>query len=327
MNEEEKLNLTKDEIKKIKNLRIFNSPINSIFYIYFDGVKKEIKINDSKIEKEINVLINQYKKIEFKLKSALKINNEEIINKLLINKKEKFDYINKKIETINKNSLENLIEIDYKIVEPKFAVDLAILVNIDSEIKIPLIERKYTPKGFAFPGGFIEEGDEPFETSLREANEEVNFDSTNIKKNQFSEPIFYDGSDKRKNFLSENGIRDPRSEGLGKVSTYFYTVKLTKEQSEEVIKNLKAGDDALKVKLYSFSEIMEILENKSFAQGHGELLIKTIMSVPEFLVKINQKKYNFENKELVGMLEKYKMSEENSSLKIDVNDKCYVPSM
>lgn len=321
----EKQELTKKDIENIKNLEVFN-PSNFVFYTYFDGVKKEYRYEND-ISEKLRQVINQYKLYELKIKSAG--SNEEKSMSFIEEKKRKYDVLLSKIEEWRKEGKLKLT--DYKIIEPKVAVDLAILVDVNGEIKIPLIERKHTPKGFAFPGGFIDEGETPFEAAIREANEEVNFNRDRIEKQQFSSPIFYDGIDKKTNFLCKDGIRDPRSEFnhrneiQGKISTYFYNVRLTKEQSVKTINELKAGDDAAKVKLYSYKEIMELLENKSFAQGHGELLIKTIMTVPEFLVRFNQKKYNFENKELIEMFEKYKKSENEKKVTIDLEDKCYVP--
>lgn len=321
------VNKTSKDIKEMENTEIIN-PSNFVFYIYNDGVKRVFKYNDNQnneVYEDINKIINQYKLYEIKLKNALKLNDKQEIKEISKQKKEKFDLVMNKVKEHQK--LKNVILTDYKIVEPKEAVDLAIIINDNNEIKIPLIERKNSPYGYAFPGGFIDDGEKPIEASLREANEEVNFNSNNIKKQQIKGPIFYDGIDNVKNFLAKDGIRDPRSEGKGKISTYFFNVELTKEQSVETLKNLKAKSDAKNIKICGFDEIVKILKNNEFAQGHGELLIRTLMTVPEFVTRYNQKKYMFDNdKVLKNMIDGYNKSIKTNII-YDVQDRCIVPNL
>lgn len=318
-------------IKDMSKVEVVN-PSNFIFYVYSDGVKRVFKYldKDKKSYEEINQYINQYKMYEIKYKSAksLDLNNQDNYKTLLEisrYKKQKFESLMKKIKEHQK--LNNVMLSEYKIIEPKVAVDLRILLLHKEKFKIPLIERKNEPFGYAFPGGFIDDGETPLEATLREAKEEINFEVKNLDKSQISAAHYYDGIDVKNNFLSQNGVRDPRSEGKGKVSTYLYTIKLNKEESKKVVHNLTAKSDAKSVKLCDFDDIVEILKNGNFAQGHGELLIKTIMTIPELLVQYNQKKYLFNNnRKLKEIITKYENSQKKDII-FDIDDRIIVPNL
>ncbi len=107
-------------------------------------------------------------------------------------------------------------------------VDAAIKYYEKGEFKgIVLVERKFPPKGWAFPGGFVEQG-ETLETAVvREAKEETGLDIEVEKQfHTYSEPK-----------------RDPR---IHTITTVFICKASGK---------IKSGSDAKNVKLFSLDKI------------------------------------------------------------------------
>lgn len=205
-------------------------------------------------------------------------------NEETILKKEKLLNILNKILEENKIYLSN-----YNFIKPQYAVDLAIIINDSGEFKIPLIERKFSLKGFALPGGFIDEGETQKEAAIRELYEEVNVE---VSEESVKEIGYIKGVDS-KNIFRNYTQRDPRG---GDISTTLHIAELNKEQSQKAIKTLKSGDDAESVKLFSFKEIISMLEKQEFAQGHEELIMKTLFNSEVYLKKImeihSDKNYN-----------------------------------
>ena len=101
------------------------------------------------------------------------------------------------------------------------------IVEIRGEIV--LVKRKNPPYGWALPGGFVDYGETLEEALIREVKEEINLDVDNLYQ-------FHTYSDPR---------RDPRFHAIS-------TVFLVKARGE-----LKAGDDAEKVKVFSRDNLPE----------------------------------------------------------------------
>lgn len=76
-----------------------------------------------------------------------------------------------------------------KIITPKIGV--AGVVESPNRTQILVIKRKWSPKGFAFPGGFVEIGETFSETVIREVKEETGIDAEIIDVlNLCSKPEF-----------------------------------------------------------------------------------------------------------------------------------------
>ena len=133
--------------------------------------------------------------------------------------------------------------------QPNLTVD-TIIVHKD---KILMVKRKNDPfkDWWALPGGFVEYGEEPHLSAVRETKEETNLDITIINKNQ---PFVYGKSD-----------RDPR----GHTITMVFVGKI----DDDTIP--RAGDDAAQAEFLNIDEINDI----SIAFDHisiiREVLIKT----------------------------------------------------
>lgn len=182
------------------------------------------------------------------------------------------------ISTIKKNKML-YDKLEYKILGIDNAVDIVTIIKTDSGFKIPIIDRLYEPLGYALPGGFIEKGDTPLETAIKEFNEELSYE---IDVN----PIFitkeYSGRDK-------NGeLYDKR----GEVTTQGFVFLINNH-------NLVAGDDAKSFKYLEFDEglslkeILSQLEKEDFAMTrHQEILKEALENTFEIINSLQLEKSN-----------------------------------
>ena len=104
-----------------------------------------------------------------------------------------------------------------------------IIIRIDD--RIVLIERRNPPAGWALPGGFVDYGESLEAAAIREAREETGLELDKLR--QFRA---YSAPD-----------RDPRQHNISMVFTAVGSGQL------------KAGDDAAAVKLFSLSALPEPL--------------------------------------------------------------------
>lgn len=165
--------------------------------------------------------------------------------------------------------------LDYKIIGVDHAVDIiAIMIDKDNnKIKIPIIDRKYAPLGFALPGGFVEGNDTLIETAKKEFSEELKF---NIDSEPTYITKFFEGKD-------ENGILyDHR----GEVTTQGFVFEIPFDST------LEAGDDAAKFKYLEFDindgldKILNQINKESFAMSrHKEILIESIENLDELKIQ------------------------------------------
>ena len=109
---------------------------------------------------------------------------------------------------------------------PRLAVDII----IQYKEGIVIIERKYDPKGFAIPGGFVEYGETVEQAAIREAKEETNLDIKLVRQ-------FHTYSDPK---------RDPR----------HHTVSVVFIASASG--QLKAGDDAKQAHIFPLNNIPKL---------------------------------------------------------------------
>lgn len=148
---------------------------------------------------------------------------------------------------------------------------------IDKEnykIKIPIIDRKYDPLGFALLGGllggFVEGNDTLIETAKKEFSEELKF---NIDSEPTYITKFFEGKD-------ENGILyDHR----GEVTTQGFVFEIPFNS------NLEVGDNVAKFKYLEFNindgldEILNKINKESFDMSrHKEMLIESIQNLELF---------------------------------------------
>ncbi len=110
-------------------------------------------------------------------------------------------------------------------------VDAVIKFFENEKLKgIILVERKSPPLGWAFPGGFVEQGESLETAVVREAKEETGLDIEIVKQfHTYSEPK-----------------RDPR---IHTISTVFVCKASGK---------IKSGSDAKNVKLFSLEKIPKL---------------------------------------------------------------------
>lgn len=130
---------------------------------------------------------------------------------------------------------------------PKIATDIIIEYKQGRQVYIPLIERKNPPLGLAIPGGFQEIGLTLAENARREAKEETNLE------------ILIDHPEKPFLVLS-HPERDPR----GQVISVVFIAQGYGE--------LKAGDDAASVKLYTPQDIKNMRFQGRFVFDHEKIL-------------------------------------------------------
>lgn len=113
---------------------------------------------------------------------------------------------------------------------PVPTVDIIIFVPPE---RIVLVERKNYPEGWALPGGFVDYGERAEHAAIREAREETGLDvELTGLLGVYSHPD-----------------RDPRSHTLSVVYMAY-----TLDQGA-----LKAGDDALKARLFSWHDLPDLV--------------------------------------------------------------------
>jgi 8-oxo-dGTP diphosphatase len=138
----------------------------------------------------------------------------------------------------------------YDYPRPAFGTDLLLISKEDDKIEILLIERLKDPfAGFwAFPGGFVEEGESCEQAALRELEEETGLQLFSINQiGTFSKPN-----------------RDPR----GWVVTVAFYAWVEKSKLEP-----KAGDDAKNVQWFSIHSL------PALAFDHQEILNKAVFDL------------------------------------------------
>jgi 8-oxo-dGTP diphosphatase len=135
----------------------------------------------------------------------------------------------------------------YDYARPAFGTDILLFAREKEETEILLIQRKHDPfAGFwAFPGGFVEEGESCEEAALRELKEE-----TGVKMGE----LVQIGAFSKPN-------RDPR----GWVVTVAFYALVEKNQIEA-----QAADDAQDVRWFSISQLPPL------AFDHQDMLEKAM---------------------------------------------------
>jgi len=131
---------------------------------------------------------------------------------------------------------------------PSLAADAGVVRNLDGKLQILMVTRGHAPyQGcLAFPGGFVEYGEDPKDGCLRELKEETNLDAS-------SEDIKLVG-------VYGSPTRDPRKH----VVSIFYLVQVSS------LEELKGGDDAADAHFYD----LEYLQSNPtlLAFDHAKLL-------------------------------------------------------
>ena len=130
---------------------------------------------------------------------------------------------------------------------PKIATDIIIEYVQDGRVYIPLIERKNPPLGIALPGGFQEIGLTLAANARKEAKEETNLE------------VIIDHPEKPFLVLSDPK-RDPRGPVIG-------VVFIANGHGD-----LKAGDDAKHVQLYTPQQLKKMRFKNRFVFDHEYIL-------------------------------------------------------
>lgn len=220
-----------EEIKK--NLQNIEN-VNNTYPIFFDKTS-EIFIGSSS-----NIISENESEFQYKLKKKDYQNlKESYIYQTLTDKEFK--------EILNLKSIKK----SYKFIKNKYAVDIL----LQYEDKIILIDRLFSPYGYAMPGGFIDKNETEKNAALRELQEETSLiiDKSRIKK--ISEKI-------------DVSKTDPRCQKNIKVYTTPFYIYLKEEELSSIV----ANDDAKDYKLVSLKSILS--KSKKLAFKHHYKIIK-----------------------------------------------------
>lgn len=143
-------------------------------------------------------------------------------------------------------------------ITPSLTVDIAVVRHRGSDAQVLLIKRKNQPfkNHLAFPGGFVDYGEDPKTACIRELEEETTMKADN--------PILINvyGSPKR----------DPRKH----IVSLFYNV-----DEAGIIQEPTGKDDASDARFYRIAELLE--NSGTMAFDHFELL-KDLISFRKILV-------------------------------------------
>lgn len=172
------------------------------------------------------------------------------------------------INTIKNNNLGSVL--DYKIIGVDNAADTIAFYMDDGKINIPIIDRKYEPKGFALPGGFVDEGESFKEASIRELKEELNISVV-------GEPIFetqlYSGLDDR------GDLYDPR----GQVRTQGFVFEIPSNIKISPSSDAK-GYKILTLELNNIDDVMTQISKMDFAMDrHKLILMESIKGIEDLI--------------------------------------------
>lgn len=141
----------------------------------------------------------------------------------------------------------------YKYPRPSVTADCVVFCTADSLASVLLIRRKNPPfqNSWAFPGGFLDEGETLEHCALRELEEE-----TGVKADCVA---FFS--------LADDPARDPRGRTI---SAVFYAILDKKPEC-------KANDDALELAWFPINEL------PSLAFDHDTIIAKLLDTIHELL--------------------------------------------
>lgn len=200
------------------------------------------------------------------------LNNKSVIMEMMLNTDNKL-----LIQMIKREKLAKTI--DYKILGVDDATDTLAFSFDNDVLKIPLIERVYSPKGLALPGGFVEQNDTRQETSIKEFHEELGY---LITSNPLSETKIYAGKDE------DGNLYDSR----GQVTTQCFLYEIPSNVE------FKAGTDARKhiaIEINLSNTSIDDIKNKidqeinklTFAMPrHKELILDLTQSMTDRILEI-----------------------------------------
>lgn len=142
---------------------------------------------------------------------------------------------------------------------PFLAVDMIIKHNSQN---ILMIERKFPPLGFAFPGGFMDIGETCEHAASREAREETGLIIPQHQWNLFA--------------VHSKPDRDPRAHIVSVIYEAFYDGSMT---------DARASDDAKKLSWVSMNEVKHMLEKKQICSVGHERIVQNLLGQMGMLEK------------------------------------------